>query len=383
MDVNRNLSTFITIILVFFILTCIIPFAAAEKDNSNAGGNSDNSNAGGNSDNSNAGGNSDNSNAGGNSDNSNAGGNSDNSNAGGNSDNSNAGGNSDNSNTEGNSRSSNLGISGSQNSVKDNTREITVNLQQAERAGEKISVGEKEITVTKGKVTITITTAASIKGENGQTTAVVRSISLEHHPVTTHFEDTGTVSAAFRADLLSLPQEDSAITAEITKKPDPLELAGFNRAAADTGYQLDAVAYTMDVAKTRLEDGKDIGQATVTMTVSPSWIEEHGGATVVRIARLADDGTSQILKTHYRGIDSSSNYIFEGDSPGGLSIFALITIREPITPVQTPQTVINVKSQPEQPATGSVPFMGLINPFALTLPLVFLGLLLIFRRRLS
>ena len=239
---------------------------------------------------------------------------------------------------------------------------------------EKVSVREKEITVTKGKVTITITTAASLEGTNGEKTAVVRSISLEHQPVTGQFMDTGMVAASFRADLMSLPPEDSAITARVTKNPVSPGLAGFERAAAEKGYQMDAVAYTMDIAKTNLDDGKDIGQATVTMSVSPSWVEEHGGAASVRIARFADDGTSQILKTRYRGIDSSANQIFEGDSPGGLSIFALITIREPIAAVQTPQTVINVKSQPEQPATGSVPFIGSINPVAITLPLVFLGI---------
>ena len=361
------------------ILACIVPFAAAENVISSDAGtrfyqafdhspslaaNSDNSNAGGNSDNSNAGGNSDNSNAGGNSDNSNAGGNSDNSNAGGNSDN------------------SNLGISGSQTSVKGNSREITVNLQQAVRAGEKVSVREKDITFTKGEVMITITTAASFEGTNGQKTAVVRSISLEHQPVSGQFMDTGMIAASFRADLMNLPPEDSAITARVTKNPGLTAQAGFDRAAADEGYQLDAVAYTMDIAKTNLDDGKDIGQATITMSVSPSWVEEHGGAANVRIARFADDGTSQILKTRYRGIDSSANQIFEGTSPGGLSIFALITIREPAAAVQTPQTVINVKSQPEPTVSGSMPFIGVINPVALSLPLVFLGVFVLLRRKI-
>ncbi|MDD1684680.1 MAG: hypothetical protein LUQ19_02180, partial [Methanoregula sp.] len=327
-----------------------------------------------NSDNSNAGGNSDNSNAGGNSDNSNAGGNSDNSNAGGNSGNSNAGGNSGGATAAPDTKASQgagiaLGISGSQVTRKDNAQEIMVDLHKAKDTGEKISVQGSTITFSKGPVTVTVTTAAELKEMNGVKTAVVRSISMEHQPITAQFKDTGTVSASFRADLMSLPPSDSAITAQVIKNPGPPIRAVFDEAAAKQGYQLDTIAYTMDIEKNNLEDGKDIGPATVTMSVSPSWVADHGDVASVRIARLADDGTSQMLQTRFVRHDNSGNLVFEGTSPGGLSIFALITVK-------TPPEVIISQSVSQPTVSGSIPFTGEMNSLLFAVPLALLGVFL-------
>jgi hypothetical protein len=358
--------------------------AGGNSDNSNAGGNSDNSNAGGNSDNSNAGGNSGNSNAGGNSDNSNAGGNSGNSNAGGNSDNSNAGGNSDNSNAGGNSggataspdttvglvTGNSLGISGSQITTKENAREIAVNVQKANSAGEKVSFKGSAITFSKGPVTISITTTAEPKETDGVILAGVRSISMEHQPVTAQFVDTGLASASFKADLMSLPPPDSAIAAVITDEPGQTAYVAFDQAALEQGYQMDALAYAMNITKNNLTDRKDIGQATVTMSVNSSWVADHGGVANIRIARLADDGTSQLLKTRFVGSDNLANQVFEGISPGGLSIFALITIKTP------PEAVIS-QSMSQTPAVpGSMPLPTEMYSLLIALPVAVLSIFL-------
>ncbi|MHB8164267.1 MAG: hypothetical protein ACYDDV_07935 [Methanoregula sp.] len=196
---------------------------------------------------------------------------------------------------------------------------------------------------------------------------------MEYQPVTSQLKDAGTVSASFKADLTSLPPSDATITAVIAETPGPATQVAIDQAVAKQGYQLDAVAYTMDVTKTNLDDGKDIGPATVTMSVPPSWVANHGGIDGVKIARFADDGTSQLLETRYIGPDSSANMVFAGSSPGGLSIFALISVKahaEATAP----------SSQPASAASGSLPFSGAMDTLRIATPLIILGIFLMVKR---
>jgi hypothetical protein len=221
-------------------------------------------------------------------------------------------------------------------------------------------------------MTVGVITAASPKETNGVITADVKSISMAHQPVTAQFKDTGTVSASFKADLTSLPPSDATITAVISEKPGPEAQVAIDQAVSKQGYRMSAIAYSMDVAKTNLNDGTDIGPATVRMSVTPLWVADHGGVGEVKIARYADDGTSQLLETRYAGLDSSANFVFEGSSPGGLSIFALITVK-----AQTEA----IAQQPQPESAALVPLNGAIKPFYLAVPVVVLGIFLMIRKR--
>ncbi|MFA4826295.1 MAG: hypothetical protein WC593_14180 [Methanoregula sp.] len=267
-----------------------------------------------------------------------------------------------------------LGVSSSQISSRENAREIAIDMQKAKDSGEKVSVEGSTITFSKGPMTVGVITETGPKETNGILTADVKSISMEHQPVTAQIKDTGTVSASFKADLMSLPPSDATITAVIAEKPDPATQVAIDKAASQMGYQLDAVAYTMDVAKTHLNDGKDIGPATITMSVSPSWVVGHGGISGVKIARFADDGTSQLLETRFVGLDSSVNMVFEGTSPGGLSIFALISVKAHEEAIEQP-------SQPMPAASGSMPLNSAVETLRLTAPLIVLGIFLMIRKR--
>ena len=267
-----------------------------------------------------------------------------------------------------------ISISGSHINSRENAREITIDTQKAKDSGEKISVEGSTISFSKGPMTIDVTTAASPKEANGVITADIKSISMEHQPVTALVKDAGTVSASFKADLMSLPPSDATITAVIAEKPGPATQVAIDQAVSKNGYQLDAVAYTMDVAKTHLNDGKDIGLATVTMSVTPSWVIDHGGITGVKIARFADDGTSQLLETRYVGLDSAANMVVEGTSPGGLSIFALISVK-------AQEQAIAQQSQPGLVTSEPVPYYGAIRTIGLATPLVILGIILMIRRK--
>jgi hypothetical protein len=384
---------------------------AGGNDNGNSGGNSDGGNAGGN-DNGNSGGNSDGGNAGGND---NDGGNSDggksvdssarsnsdkdnngNGNAVGNSDKGksadtnarsnsdkesngkgNAGDNSekenngngkgnagDNSEKEnnGNGKGNAGGNSGNSNAGGNPNIQQTFEyyLNAAKAAGNMVLMEQKGVEFKKDTYSIIVTTKGAPKEEQGKLTAEIESISLQSEPVAAEYSGKGAVTASFGAELKSLPGDDAAVSATLLEQPDAKTMAAYERAAAEHGYAVGSVAYAMRVDKSGLEDGRDVGTATVTMTVSPAWVLANGGVSGVHIARLADDGTSQILATSFDGLDTNANMIFTGSSPGGLSMFALISVKS------SPQ------SSASEPVTANT---GRSDRF---IPLIFLPPALIF-----
>ncbi len=241
------------------------------SDNSNAGGNSDkgssgNSNAGGNSDksssgNSNAGGNSAISNAGGGGGGSavsnagGGGGGSAISNAGG------GGGGSAVSNAGGNAGAT--GIAGATVEKSNGRQSVGIDLDAAKSAGVKMSVEENTIIIERATHTISVTTKEALKEDQGQLTAEIESISLQSEPVSAEFAGAGTVTASFGADLNSLPGEGATVAATLLEQPDAQTLAAYEQAAAEQGFAIGSVAYAMDVDKPGLEDGTDVGTATV------------------------------------------------------------------------------------------------------------------------
>jgi len=155
----------------------------------------------------------------------------------------------------------------------------------------------------------------------------------------------------------------------MSEKPDSQAQAAFERAVAEKGYRIESVAYTLRVQKTHLEDIKDVGQATVSMSIAPSWVLNRGGITNMKIARYADDGTSHLLDTQFTGLDSSQNMVFTGTSPGGLSIFALVAIKNPQVTIAPPPS-----------RTISPPGEGLV-PFVIVPPLLLIVALALIRRQ--
>jgi len=125
----------------------------------------------------------------------------------------------------------------------------------------------------------------------------------------------------------------------------------------------------MTVTRTNLENGEDIAGAVIRMTVSPTWVEEHGGADAVRIVRSAEDGTYEILDTRPAGTDGNGNLIFEGVSPGGLSIFGLLTV----TAAPAAQDMLaSTATAPGAPAAAGTPAPA-GAPLLLSLPLITAG----------
>jgi len=68
--------------------------------------------------------------------------------------------------------------------------------------------------------------------------------------------------------------------------------------------------------------------AVITMTASPDWVINTTGVGMIRILRLGDDGTSQVLTAGFTGYDMDTGYLtFQARSPDGLCTFALVSVK--------------------------------------------------------
>jgi hypothetical protein len=207
---------------------------------------------------------------------------------------------------------------------------------------------------------------------NGQISAEIASISMQSSTVPARFAEKGLVSASFHSEMNNIPPADAAIRFSLAEQPDTRTMAIIENTVNEKGYRLDRVAYIAQVEKTDLKDQTYIGQSVITMSIAPSWVLNHGGISNVKIFRLADDGTSQLLDTKFSGLDNSINMVFTGKSPGGLSIFALITVvpqKGTAAPTISPATVLI-----RTPTTGALAVI-------LVPPLVLFIVFLILRRR--
>jgi hypothetical protein len=128
----------------------------------------------------------------------------------------------------------------------------------------------------------------------------------------------------------------------------------FQLVSERNGLAIEDVAYVMVVSKS---SGVTTGPATITMSAPASWVAAHGGMDHVRIERVADDGTVEILETRYVGVDpTTGNLIFEANSPNGLSQFGLIMVKALVaTPVTTPQGVPQTLTPGGQPQVTAQP----------------------------
>nr|WP_319377584.1 PKD domain-containing protein [uncultured Methanoregula sp.] len=177
---------------------------------------------------------------------------------------------------------------------------------------------------------LAITLAANTTQSTG--TAVngtVETVKATTEPVTAPIASVGTPTVQIALNMSAMPGTTSAITQTITKDPDAAAQSSFSLFASSAGKQIDEIAYTLNVQKTNLAnagDGGIIQSATLTMTVSKTWVDAHGGTGALAVLRRADDGTTQILTPTVTGPDSSGNYLLTIVSPNGLSTFSVASV---------------------------------------------------------
>lgn len=146
----------------------------------------------------------------------------------------------------------------------------------------------------------------------------------------------GTVTGSVYGDLISVI-ERSTLRKTISGNVSGDAVGRFTAAAAQENLSFGGAGCTMYLEKS---PSLRLGASTVSLAVPVPWVEEQGGADLIRIGRI--DGTSgaaELLETSATA--SAESVRFRGESPNGTSIFALISVRpvlaeEPAPPVMTP-----------------------------------------------
>jgi PGF-pre-PGF domain-containing protein len=198
------------------------------------------------------------------------------------------------------------------------TTTVSVNTSAAD-----VAVGGNEIVIREETFNMTITTEGSPEVNNGTVNGTVAGIRIDTVPVVTDLGEAGTVSAAVGANLTNIPS-GAGLNVTISDNVSTGARSAFELAASQDGLTVDAVAYVMNIDRTNLDNGADIADATIRMSVSSAWVAAHGGNTSIQIIRWAEDGTKEVLETRSLGFDGDME-IFEAFSPNGLSLFGLAT----------------------------------------------------------
>lgn len=165
---------------------------------------------------------------------------------------------------------------------------------------------------------------------NGKTTEItVENLQLKSEQFTVDLTSTnpkiGEVEAYFQANLKSLPK-NASVKVTVTKDPQNDPKAAFQLAVIDEGNKIADIACTMNIEKTNLVNGTDLGEATIIMKAGRAWAEAYGLENI-SIMRYSEEGITQKLPTTFEGYEGD-NAVFQAISPDGLSVFGLAAITE-------------------------------------------------------
>ena len=167
----------------------------------------------------------------------------------------------------------------------------------------------------------------------GAVTPVTRSGPLTSIPLRADLTGLPGVSVTWATRINDTPVAGAYISTAIQQVPSLSALDAFTAALHSSGQDIGNLAYVMVVRKNGLTS---TGPATITMTLPQDWVTRNGGTAAIRIVRMGDDGTSEVLPTSSGGYDPGSSYlVFTATSPNGLSEFGLVAVKS-YTPVPVP-----------------------------------------------
>lgn len=236
---------------------------------------------------------------------------------------------------------------------------ISLDTARAEQSGTIVSVSGNVITLNQPGFTITVVTRETPVKENGVISGTVQSVRLRTAPAYADMS-TGTVSISVDTPLAAIP-ENAAITTTISETVNPDIQNAFQSAAQSQNQQVKGIAYNAYITKTNFVA---TGPATVTLTIPPDWVTNHGGIPSIGIAHISDEGTAAILRTEYTGYDNAGNMVFQATSPQGLSLFSLISLENLTGPAQV-QVNTPAPSPSSQPSSERIQSLGGIMRFIL------------------
>jgi hypothetical protein len=132
------------------------------------------------------------------------------------------------------------------------------------------------------------------------------------------------------ADLNDIPEN---LTLDIKSSDVPeRKLQRFKEIARQANFEIKEKAVAIEVDKGNLKNIEDVTRAKIRIKVDKEWVSSIGGASKVKIVR-EDSENYEMLNTTVVG-EENGLIVFEGDSPNGLSLYALVTV-EPLSPTQT------------------------------------------------
>lgn len=205
---------------------------------------------------------------------------------------------------------------------------FSIDMDAAISAGENIGQNGNTISFTRNNITMNIR-LEDFKDRENVISGFIEKIWIVSEPAILEIPSIGMVTASFETELYTLPV-DALIKGTFTDVVSEDMNQILMRASIQEGYQLEDIAYVFTIDSGTLEDGIDIGSASLTMTVSKDWIDSHGGIDAVRIAHLKDDGSTEMLEISFEAEDDDGSVIISAVSPDGLSSFAMIAVTEKI-----------------------------------------------------
>ena len=172
--------------------------------------------------------------------------------------------------------------------------------------------------------------------DNGNvSTGPIQSVSMQSDPVTASLGGAiGTVSTQIEIDL---KQVVSGVTIQqsIIQGASATVADAFQVAATNNNLDVKAIAYTVEFQNTApLDANLNSYGVTLNLSVDNAWVVANapdGSVNNVKIIRLGDDGTPEVLSTTYLGSQGTTDY-FEAISPHGISTFGIVAVASSSTP---------------------------------------------------
>jgi len=166
--------------------------------------------------------------------------------------------------------------------------------------------------------------------ENGNvSTGPIESVSMQSEPVTASLGGTiGTVSTQIE---MGLTQVVSGVTLQqsIIQGASATVADAFQVTATNNNLNVKAIAYSVEFQNTvPLDANLNSDGVKLNLSIDNAWVVANapdGNVNNVRIFRLGDDGTKEILSTTYLGSQGTTDY-FGATSPHGLSTFGIVAV---------------------------------------------------------
>jgi len=217
-------------------------------------------------------------------------------------------------------------VTGITATTKSGVQDVSVNWSNVEGGGGTPVVSGNTVTVSNpgnGWSSLQYTGTTVIDDGKDISIGGIQNVVMKSTPVTADLGgDIGTINTQISVPLTQLVPGIS-IQQNVIEGATTSVANAFQIAAANSNFEIKSVAYTVEFTNTKPLNA-NLGAAGVTMElgVDHAWVSANGDRDNVRILRFAEDGTKEVLNTHYIRSLGTTDY-FRAVSPHGLSVFGM------------------------------------------------------------